>query len=107
MEDEPEFDTSSLRLPLVQGESPVAGEISDTTSDSDDEVEEVFEPEFRLVGKDDPEAYSFSTPQYSAHKLPREVVDASKSEGGLREFMGQWQDVLARRVQEDLDADSD
>jgi hypothetical protein len=107
MEDEPEFDTSSLRLPLVQGENPVAGEISDTTSDSDDEVQEVFEPEFRLVGKDDPEAYSFSTPQYSAHKLPREVVDASKSEGGLREFMGQWQDVLARRVQEDLDADSD
>jgi hypothetical protein len=106
MEDQPSFDMTNLRLPLVQGENGPAYEISDT-SDSDEEVEEVFEPEFRLVGKDDPEAYSFSTPQYSAHKLPREVVDASKSEGGLREFAAQWQDVLARRVQEDQDGESD
>jgi len=107
MEDQPSFDTSNLRLPLVQGENGAAEELAESTSDSEDDVEEVFEPEFRLVEKDDPEAYSFSTPQYSAHKLPREVVDASKSEGGLREFVGRWQDVLARRVQEDQDGVSD
>ena len=30
-------------------------------------------PELRFVNKDDPEAYCFNTPQYSAHKLPKEV----------------------------------
>jgi len=107
MKDEPDFDTSELRLPLVGGETGATEGPSDSTSESEGEVEEVFEPEFRLVERDDPEAYSFSTPQYSAHKLPREVVDASKSEGGLREFVGQWQDVLARRIQEDQDGESD
>lgn len=61
-----------------------------------------FVPEFRLVAKDDPEAYAFNTPRYSAHKLPRDVVDAAASgdvegAGGLREFVGVWKDVLARR----------
>jgi len=65
-----------------------------------------FIPEFRLVAKDDPEAYSFNTPRYSAHKLPRDVVDAAASgdvegEGGLREFVGVWKDVLARRRREE------
>jgi len=36
-------------------------------------VDNVGTPELRLVKKDDPEAYSFNTPQYSAHKLPKEV----------------------------------
>lgn len=65
-----------------------------------------FIPEFRLIAKDDPEAYSFNTPRYSAHKLPRDVVDAAASgdvegEGGLREFVGVWKDVLARRRREE------
>ncbi|KAL4927462.1 cell proliferation protein CDC123 [Aspergillus undulatus] len=58
-------------------------------------------PEFRLVKRDDPEAYAFTTPQYSAHKLPKEVVDASLTgPGGMSEFLGQWQDILARQEQE-------
>lgn len=36
-------------------------------------VEDMETPELRLVKKDDPEAYNFNTPQYSAHKLPKEV----------------------------------
>lgn len=65
-----------------------------------------FVPEFRLIAKDDPEAYTFNTPRYSAHKLPRDVVDAAangdvEGEGGLREFVGVWKDVLARRRREE------
>lgn len=60
----------------------------------------VSEPTFRLVGRDDPEA-SFNTPQYSAHKLPRDVVDASLNQGGLGEFMGQWKDLLDHEIQQD------
>ncbi|KAI9375876.1 cell division cycle protein [Aspergillus egyptiacus] len=66
-----------------------------------------FLPEFRLIKRDDPEAYAFTTPQYSAHKLPKEVVDASISgPGGMSEFLGQWQDILARQAQES-DTESD
>ena len=70
----------------------------------EDEVEDRFIPEFRLVRRDDPEAYGFTTPQYSAHKLPRDVVDASGGgEGSLREFATQWKEVLAKRKQDDTE----
>jgi len=65
----------------------------------DEEVEHVWRPEFRLIRRDDPEAYSFATPQYSAHKLPKDVVDASSGgEGVLREFAAQWEE--AKRLAE-------
>lgn len=74
--------------------------------DSDEEVEEVYTPELRLVGRDDPEAYAFNSQQYSAHKLPRDVVDASlDGQEGLREFMSTWRDIVKR--QEESDAGSD
>lgn len=83
------------------------------TSESEEEGEHIedddtpFLPEFRLVKRDDPEAYAFSTPQYSAHKMPKEVVDASISgPGGMSEFLGQWQDIIARQAQES-DTESD
>lgn len=57
-------------------------------------------PEIRIIEKDDPAAYNFSTPQYSAHKLPKEVVDASLAgEGGLREFAQQWKEITEGRGQ--------
>lgn len=69
---------------------------------SEDMEEEIFTPEFRLVKRDDPEAYDFNTPQYSAHKLPKDVVDASADgEAGLREFMGTWREIVARQEKED------
>ncbi|KAF2199441.1 cell division cycle protein-like protein [Delitschia confertaspora ATCC 74209] len=67
-----------------------------------------FIPEFRLVRRDDPEAYGFTTPQYSAHKLPRDVVDASRAGGGnLREFATQWKEALAKQQQADEEDSSE
>jgi hypothetical protein len=71
---------------------------------AEEQEEEIFTPEFRLVNRDDPEAYSFNTPQYSAHKLPRDVVDAAgDGEAGLREFMGTWREVVARQEREEAE----
>ncbi|KAI0901969.1 D123-domain-containing protein [Annulohypoxylon nitens] len=67
--------------------------------DDDDESEdEDFMPELRLVEKDDPSAYNFSSPQYSAHKLPKDVVDASLAgEGGMRDFARKWREMTEYR----------
>ena len=76
--------------------------------ESEDGEEDVFTPEFRLVNRDDPESYNFNTPQYSAHKLPKDVVDASADgEAGLREFMGTWREIVARQEKEDREEKSD
>lgn len=80
------------------GEQPTRSD-DDVTTEEEEEEEEDFEPELRLVDKDDPAAYNFSSPQYSAHKLPKEVVDASASgAGGLREFAQQWNEMVNRRI---------
>jgi hypothetical protein len=64
-------------------------------------------PLFRLVGRDDPEAYNFNTPQFSAHKLPKDVVDASMDgQGGLREFLAQWRDVVGGHDEVSSDGES-
>lgn len=89
------------------GDSHVGGgEGGEEVEEEEEEEEELpFLPEVRLVKKDDPEAYSFTSPQYSAHKLPKDVVDASRGEiegeGGLREFMGRWRDIVARQDAEE------
>ncbi|OJD17986.1 cell division cycle protein 123 [Emergomyces pasteurianus Ep9510] len=82
-------------------------EEQDADSDDLDDITALpFVPEFRLVEHDDPEAYGFTTPRYSAHKLPRDVVDASRSgPGGMREFLGKWQDILAKKIEEDEEAE--
>lgn len=89
-------DESTVRLKIAGDNSgPVqpASDAADEDSESDeDSIEDVWQPEFRLVRRDDPEAYGFATPQYSAHKLPKDVVDASSGgEGQLREFAMQWE----------------
>lgn len=75
----------------------------DRGSDTDDtdDTEDIWLPELRLVRRTDPEAYQFNTPQYSAHKLPKDVVDASQSGEGLREFARDWENILARRKEEE------
>ena len=80
-------------------------EDTDVTSESD--IEDMDEgPVFRTVKRDDPEAYSFNTPQYSAHKLPKDVVDAgADGEAGLREFMGRWRDVVSLQEREETGED--
>lgn len=75
-------------------DGPGAGDDDGMTTDEEDEEDEGsdYVPEVRLVEKDDPAAYNFSAPTYSAHKLPKEVVDASMAgEGGIREFARRWQ----------------
>ncbi|KAL1960038.1 hypothetical protein VTO42DRAFT_210 [Malbranchea cinnamomea] len=72
----------------------------------ENEVE--FIPWFMLVGADGPSGLGLLAPQYSAHKLPKEVVDASTTgPGGMSEFLGRWQDVLERRMQEDREYQSE
>lgn len=92
----------------VEAERSDGGESREEEDDDDEEEEVPFRPEVRLVKKDDPEAYSFASPQFSAHKLPKDVVDASRGgfegEGGLREFMGRWRDIVARQ---DADEEED
>ncbi|KAF2264296.1 cell division cycle protein-like protein [Lojkania enalia] len=81
-------------LPEAVGTESSEGETNDEAED-EDEVIDIWRPEFRLVRRDDPEAYGFTTPQYSAHKLPKDVVDASRGgEGNLREFAMQWKEAL-------------
>ncbi|KAI3337601.1 D123-domain-containing protein [Xylariaceae sp. AK1471] len=68
-----------------------SAEIDET---SEEEEDEDFSPELRLIEKEDPVAYNFSSPQYSAHKLPKDVVDAGMSgEGGMREFARKWREM--------------
>lgn len=74
---------------------------SDDTEDdeADQDSQRKRGPEFRIIEKDDPAAYNFSSPQYSAHKLPKEVVDASMAGGsGLREFAQQWKELTEGRA---------
>ncbi|GAP90026.1 putative cell division cycle protein 123 protein [Rosellinia necatrix] len=61
---------------------------------SEDEEGEDFTPELRLVEKEDAAAFNFSSPQYSAHKLPKDVVDAGMAGGGgMREFARKWREM--------------
>jgi len=92
-----EKEETTVRLQLRQpgsSEGIAADESSGSDDTDDDDMEEIWQPEFRLVRRDDPEAYGFATPQYSAHKLPKDVVDASKDGGGgMREFAQQWEEA--------------
>ncbi|KAI9690211.1 MAG: hypothetical protein M1822_009172 [Bathelium mastoideum] len=113
----------TISLPLkIDGQGSVASnspndistalEASSDSSDDSDDLTDVDEdltfPEFRLVRHDDPEAYNFNTTQYSAHKLPKDVVDASKEgHGGLREFAEEWKDIWAKRQNADEEGGND
>lgn len=69
---------------------------------SSEEEEYIFEPEFRLIERDDPEAYQFGATKYSAHKLPKEVVDASLAPGStMKDLMEEWKRALNRQVEEE------
>jgi hypothetical protein len=89
-----------------------AEEISSTESDTEyddtrSEVNVAAAPEFRLVERNDPEAFNFNTSQYSAHKLPKDVVDASlDGEAGLRDFMGQWREIVAAQERQERESES-
>lgn len=80
------------------GADDVDEDESSSSEEEDDNDEDDFVPELRLVEKEDPSAYNFSSPQYSAHKLPRDVVDASLAgEGGMRDFARKWREMTEYR----------
>lgn len=65
-------------------------------------------PELRLLTQDDPMAYNFSSPQYSAHKMPKDVVDAAQGgTGGMGEFLASWKDIMDKNVQAESGSDSE
>ena len=69
---------------------------TDSSSGSDEDIDPYSEVELRLIKQSDPEAWNMSTPAYSAHKLPRDVVDVTQSgDGGegMRELLQQWRDL--------------
>jgi hypothetical protein len=75
------------------GREPKNGDGTDEASD-DEGDEEDFTPELRLIEKEDAAAYNLASPQYSAHKLPKDVVDAGMSgEGGMRAFARKWREM--------------
>jgi D123 len=105
--------TMPLPKPLLgvpeSGRDPPLPQLSSDEDTQDEDVEEIeWKPEIRLVRKDDPEAYNFASPQYSAHKLPREVVQASVGgETGMREFADQWQKMMDGEVELQTGSDDD
>lgn len=71
-----------------------------------------YDPHFRLVRKGDPSGWAVAAAQYSANKLPQDVLDASScrpGDRGLREFAAQWfgQGNGQRRWQRSSYSDSD
>ncbi|PBP24853.1 putative cell division cycle protein [Diplocarpon rosae] len=97
--------TMPLPKPLLgipeSDSTPIAHSSEEDTTTEDEDIEEIsWKPEFRLVRKNDPEAYSFVSPQYSAHKLPRDVVDASLGgESAMREFAENWKGMMEGSVE--------
>lgn len=73
--------------------------------DDEEDDEYLYLPELRLVRQGDPEA-QFATPQYSAHKMPKDVVEASQNGEGLMEFAKEWRKHLERAQQADAAANS-
>lgn len=94
--------TASSSSPKSNGVANGGDAHHDAPKDEESDEEDIFTPEFRLVNRDDPEAYAFNTPRYSAHKMPKDVVDASGGgEAGLREFMGRWREIMREQERED------
>lgn len=90
-------------LGAISHEDPeLSSDDTGAETEEDDDDDAVYRPEegpeFRVVMKDDPAAFNFSSAEYSAHKLPKEVVDASMAGGGgLREFAAQWKEITEGR----------
>jgi hypothetical protein len=74
----------------------------------DEEIETVqMLPEFRLIDRDDPEAFNFSSTKYGAHKLPKDVVDAGQGMESLREFAVRWKELVEGTSTQRQNGDSD
>ena len=92
-----------MLLGTAQGRASASTEVtSEEGSSGATEVEdEEFMPELRVVV--DKHHSSLMSAEYSAHKLPEEVVDAGRNgPNGMAEFIGMWQRMVdTRRRMED------
>jgi hypothetical protein len=97
-----------LGIPESSETTPIPISSSDEDTE-DDAVEDLpFRADFRIVQKDDPEAYNFGTAPYSAHKLPKDVVDASLQGGGaMKELLEQWERLMKGEELEGEEDDDD
>lgn len=67
----------------------------------------IFEPEFRLVGRDDPEAYQFAATKYSAHKLPVDVVDAGLTPERMKDMLEEWRKAQDGELGSDVESEEE
>ncbi|EGD93345.1 cell division cycle protein 123 [Trichophyton tonsurans CBS 112818] len=109
-----EVDEQVVRLKISAQNESSAAEISSISGEDDDEesdIEEVVSelPLFLLLSGGNPAGTNMNAAPFSAHKLPKDVVDASRSgPGGMSEFLTQWRDILEGRIQPDTgDSDDD
>jgi len=81
----------------------------DETAEEDDEDESAasssdeepldYEPELRLVERENEAEFNLAAPGFSAHKMPWELVHAAESGNeGVRDLMAQWQAMMERRI---------
>ena len=97
-----------MSAPTTQSTSSEAGSplVKTRLEEEDDAtIEFPCQPIFRLVKQGDPEAYTSNLSRYSAHRVPKEVVDASLGnfgdEGGVKAFLENWRDIIRDQEQED------
>ena len=66
----------------------------------EDEEEDELEVELRLVEEGDVAGLNLSSPQYSAHRMPKDIVDAATpgatGMGELAQEWREWQDIVAQ-----------
>ncbi|KAM5506605.1 hypothetical protein McanMca71_002198 [Microsporum canis] len=100
-----------VRLSIGDQSLSSAAETHPIQADEDDkedsDIEEVSElPLFLLLSGGNPAGTNMNAAPFSAHKLPKDVVDASKSgPGGMSEFLTQWRDIMEGRIRPDTGAD--
>ena len=94
------------------GERPGDCDMKETDSEeAESDVEERGAetiPVFRLMPQGNPAGTNMNAARYSAHKLPKDVVDASKNgPAGMGEFLGQWRDILDGKLKPDEGYETD
>lgn len=70
------------------------------------QLEPGFEPEFRLVTKEEG-TLGFGAREHSENAVPKDIVDASASGEGIAELARQWRQILTMQQQESDGEDAD
>nr|POF17531.1 cell division cycle protein 123 [Quercus suber] len=98
-----EMESKAVRSP-PEAEDDAHDNYDQQESDEESADEELWLPEFRLVGLNDP-VHRMNAQSYSAHKLPKDVVDASQGVGGMREALALNDLQALKRAQKEQEED--